>query len=283
MRELLWGPGSGRRLLFVHTSLSVLIALRIGLSPFRELAEVPPALYDAVPVVPWRTAMPGSATITGLQVLGVAAAVAAAVRFHTRLTYAVAWLCYLLLAGLRGSRGKVLHNDLLLLWSSAPFLLAPVAVHWGDTEARAEHGWPVRVAMAVTALVYFFAGYHKLRRSGLDWALGDNVRYVMLWGPTIGRARWETMARWVGEHLWAARLTGAYILFVELTFPAAVLWARTRWFYVASAVSLHVATWLLLGLDYWTWAAVVVVLFLDPASSTGRLPSPRLRRIRAEV
>src|SRR5690606_33952509 len=96
-----------------------------------------------------------------------------------------------------------------------------------------------------------------------DWALGDNVRYVMLWGPTIGRARWQSMATWVGEQLWAARLTGTYILSVELLFPLALVWARARWFFVASAVALHVATWLLLGLDYWTWAATVLVVFVD--------------------
>ena len=94
-----------------------------------------------------------------------------------------------MLAGLRGSRGKVLHNDLLLLWASAPFLLAPVAVDVRDRVARRRYGWPIRVAMVITALVYFFAGYHKLRRSGIDWVLGDNMRYVMLWGPSIGEAQ----------------------------------------------------------------------------------------------
>jgi hypothetical protein len=237
------------------------------------MAEVPPALVEAVPVLPWLSAMPSAGVIIAVQVVGAAAAAAAALRWRTRTTFAVAWTAYLLLAGLRGSRGKVLHNDLLLLWASAPFLLAPLDAAWGDREETARHGWPVRVAMCITALVYFFAGYHKLRRAGLGWAVGDNVRYVMLWGPTIGDARGRSFAEWVGETGWASRLTGTYILFVELTFPAAVLWARTRWFYVVSAVVLHVATWLLLGLDYWTWAATVLLLFVDWPRALDRLRS----------
>jgi hypothetical protein len=216
--------------------------------------------------------------IAGLQVLGVAAGVAAMARWRVRFSFAVAWLALVVLAGLRTSRGKVLHNDLLLLWCAAPFLLAPAQASWQDRDESDEHGWPVRVAMAVGALIYFFAGYHKLRRSGLDWAVGDNVRYVMLWGPTIGRARWQSMATWVGEQLWAARLTGAYILTVELLFPLAVVWPKVRWSFVASAVALHVATWLLLGLDYWTWAATVLVVFVDWPAVLDRASARRRSR-----
>jgi hypothetical protein len=79
------------------------------------------------------------------------------------------------------------------------------------------------------------------------------------------------MATWVGEHLWAARLTGAYILSVELLFPLAVVWPKVRWCFVASAVALHVATWLLLGLDYWTWAATVLIVFVDWPAVLDRL------------
>jgi hypothetical protein len=184
-------------------------------------------------------------------------------RRRPRLAFAVAWLCYLALAGLRGSRGKVLHNDLLLLWASAPFLLAPVAIDVRDRIARRRYGWPIRVAMVITALVYFFAGYHKLRRSGIDWVLGDNMRYVMLWGPSIGEARWESMAQWVGEHLWAAKASGAFILGLEISFPVVLVVRRLQAWYALAAVFLHVTTWFVLGLDYWAWAATVALLFID--------------------
>ena len=176
----LWGPETGQRLLLVHTGLAALIGIRIAVGPYRHLGGIPDALFDPVAVLAWLPSMPSSGVIVAVQVVGTVAAVAAVARRRTRAAYAVAWACYLVLAGLRGSRGKVLHNDLLLLWVSAPFLLAPLQAAWRDRTPSRANGWPIRVATVVAVLVYFFAGYHKLRRSGLEWAFGDNMHFVSL-------------------------------------------------------------------------------------------------------
>jgi hypothetical protein len=189
--DTLWGPETAARLVAVHVGLSALIGVRIVAGPYHRLAGTPDALVDPVPFLGWLHGMPSTRVFVALQVVGGVAALAAVLRRHPRLAFAVAWLCYLVLAGLRGSRGKVLHNDLLLLWVSSPFLLAPIGVDLRDRIARRGYGWPVRVATVIMTLIYLFAGYHKLRRSGLDWAFGDNMRYVMLWGPSIGHTPWD--------------------------------------------------------------------------------------------
>jgi hypothetical protein len=261
--DTLWGPETASRLVVVHVGLSALIGVRIVAGSYRQLADTPRALVDPVPFLGWLDRMPSAQVFVALQVIGGLAALAAVLRRHPRLAFAVAWLCYLVLAGLRGSRGKVLHNDLLLLWASTPFLLAPVAVDLRDRVARRGYGWPVRVAMVITTLAYLFAGYHKLRRSGLDWAFGDNMRYIMLWGPSIGDTPWDSGARFVGEHLWAAKASSAAILGLELGFPLVLVFKRVRVWIVLLAVGLHVGTWFLLGLDYWAWALTVPLLFID--------------------
>jgi hypothetical protein len=119
------------------------------------------------------------------------------------------------------------------------------------------------VAIVVTALVYFFAGYHKLRRSGLEWAYGDNMRYLALWGPSIGSPGWPGLARWVGDNAWMARASGVFILGLELTFPVVIFVRWTRVLYAAAALFLHATTWLLLGLDYWAWAIAVPLVLVD--------------------
>jgi hypothetical protein len=261
--DVLWGPETGARLVVVHVGLSALIGLRIALGSYRQLADTPEALFDPVPILGFLDAVPAAPVLVGLQVVGVVAAAAAVARRHPRLAFAVAWVVYLVLAGIRGSRGKVLHNDLLLIWVSVPFLLAPVRATLQDRTPRRDHGWPIRSAMVVAALIYGLAGLHKLQRSGLDWALGDNVRYVMLWGPSVGQALWDGLATWIAERDWAARATGAFILTFELTFPLAVLRRGLQPLYALVAVCLHVATYILLGLDYWAWAAAVLLLFVD--------------------
>lgn len=277
--DALWGPETGARLLVVHTGLAAVIGLRIVLGSYRQLADTPGALFDPVPILAWAPSMPPVWAFVALQVVGGAAAVAAVARRRPRLAFAVAWVCYLVLAGFRGSRGKVLHNDLLLLWASVPFLLAPVSVAWHDRERRREYGWPVRSAMVIAALAYFLAGYHKVRRSGLDWAIGDNVRYVMLWGPSVGAAKWDAMATWIGSHLWASKATGAFILAFELSFPVALLRRRLQPLYALVAVVLHITTYLFLGLDYWAWALTVLLLFVDWPTVVDQMrerrPAPR--------
>ncbi len=261
--DVLWGPEEGRRLWFVQTGLTVLIGLRIALGSYRQLAGTPDPLFDPVPILAWLPSMPSAGVIVAIQVVGTLAAVLALARRWPRAAFAVAWVCYLVLAGIRGSRGKVLHNDLLLLWSSVPFLLAPVAARWGDRSRTRTWGWPIRSASVIAALVYCFAGYHKLRRTGIDWALGENVQYVMLWGPSIGAAKWDAMATWVGETAWAAKATGASMLLFELSFPIVLFVRRLQPLYAFVAVALHVATFLFLGLDYWAWAGTALLLFVD--------------------
>jgi hypothetical protein len=276
--DALWGPETGARLLVVHVGLSLLIGARIVAGSYRQLAGTPAALVDPVPLLGWLDRMPSAEVFVALQVVGGVAALAAALRKRPRLAFAVAWVCYLVLAGLRGSRGKVLHNDLLLLWASAPFLLAPARIDRRDPVPRRRYGWPVRVAIVIVALVYFLAGYHKLRRSGLEWAYGDNMRYVALWGPSIGASGWEGLARWVGEHLWVARASGVFILGLELTFPVVVFVRRARVWYALAAVVLHVTTWFLLGLDYWAWAVTVPLVLIDWPAAVAGLRGRRVRR-----
>lgn len=276
--DTLWGRETAARLVAVHVGLSALIGVRIVAGSYRQLADTPVALVDPAPFLGWLDRMPSAQVFVALQVVGGLAALAAVLRRRTRLTFALAWLCYLVLAGLRGSRGKVLHNDLLLLWASAPFLLAPVAVDLRDRVARRGYGWPVRVAMLVTALVYLFAGYHKLRRSGPEWVYGDNMSFVMLWGPSIGDTPWESAARWIGDHVWAGRATAAAILGFELTFPLVLVFRRLQPWYALAAVGLHAGTWVLLGLDYWAWAITVPLLFVDWPAVAGRFRSWRAGR-----
>jgi hypothetical protein len=261
--EALWGPETARRLVFVRTGLAILIGLRVGLGSYRQLAETPDVLFDPVPVLGWLDSMPGAGVIVAVQVVGVIAAALAAARRWPRAAFAVAWVCYLVLAGIRGSRGKVLHNDLLLLWVAAAFLLAPGTAGSHDRTPTRASGWPIRLAIVVTALVYFFAGYHKLRRSGLDWVFGDNMSWIMRWGPSIGASPWQGLTEWVGENRPAAVASAAFILAVELAFPL-VIWHRwLRPWWAAAAVALHVGTWLLLGLDYWAWALTVPLVLVD--------------------
>lgn len=261
--DVVFGPETGARLLIAHVGLSLLIAARVSSPAYHRLAELPDVLFDPVPFLSWLSSMPPAWVIIAIQVIGVLAGIAAAARRHPRAAFAIAWLALLVLAGLRGSRGKVLHNDLLLLWASAPFLLAPVEVTLRDRIPTKFFGWCVRASICITVLIYFFTGFHKLRRSGLDWVFSDNLANIMKWGPSIGDTPLDWAATWIAQNRWAAVALAAVALTIEVSIPVALAWRRLLPLYAVALVALHVGNWFVLGLDYWGWAVTVMLLFVD--------------------
>jgi len=252
---------TGRRLAWVRAGLAAVIGLRIALGPYPQLGGQPKALFLPVSFMRLLPAMPPTAVIVAVQIIGVTAVLAVVAGRAPRASFAVSWAALLFLAGLRTSVGKILHNDVLLLVASMPFLLAP-RVEERDGRSRA-CGWPFGAATAAIALAYFFSGFAKLRHSGIEWVTGDNLRYV-LYASTLGsRARFESMALFVADRPWLAKTLAATLLGTELAFPIAFIWRRSRPAFVVLAVGLHLGTWFLLGLDYWAWIAVDVLVLVD--------------------
>lgn len=256
--DRLFESGSCTRFAVVARGLALVMALRIALGPYRALADQPDALFRPVGFLRLLDGMPPVGVFVVLQVVGFAAALHAVFRRRGRWqAFVVGWVCYLVLAGLRSSLGKILHNDVLLLLACVPFLAAR------DADDEADCGWPVRAAAVVVAFAYFFAGVAKLRHSGLAWVTGDNMRYILSWGVIDGRAHFDDWTAWVAARPWLCHLSAAGILGLEV---GALVWVgvpRLRPLFVAAAASLHVVTWFLLGLDYWLWLAVVVIVLVD--------------------
>jgi hypothetical protein len=253
----LFAPTTAARLRRVRTLLALLVAARLALSPFRALADVPDALFLPVSdLVPFR-AVPPASVIVALQSAGTVAALLAATGRRPRLNLTMAWLALLALAGLRSSLGKILHNDVLLLLAVLPFLAAPNA---DDDEPVS--GWPVRTAMVMVALTYWYIGAQKLVHSGGAWVTGPNMRWILYSAASEGRAFSRDPALFIADRPWLATASAVFLLGLELVFPVALFWRRSRPALVAAAVLLHAGTWVLLGLDYWLWIAVVAVLFL---------------------
>lgn len=279
--DALFGQESAARLVTTQRLLATAIAIRLTLTPFTRFTDVPDDLVFPVPFLWWLGAMPSREVIIALQIVGVVAALLAAARRWPRAAFAVGWLCYLVLAALRASRGKVLHNDLLLLWVGAIFLFAPVPTHGRDRTPSRLYGWPVRTSIAMMALIYWLAAYHKLRRSGPAWVWGENMEYVMRWAPFAGEPRLPDLAQWVGHHRPVAVLAAASILALELLFPLVVWWKRARPMFALTAVVLHLGTWLLLGLDYSMCIVTVPIVLIDWSAVVAGLHSRRRERASA--
>ncbi len=190
-----------------------------------------------------------------------------ATRGRSAVPFAAAWVALVVLGGLQTSAGKVMHNDVLLVLAAAPFAV-PTLVPGGG--ARLVAGWQHRTAMALVALGYLLAGLAKLRHSGLDWVVSDNLRWVLYSGARSSRSVLPGVARFVADQLWLTIVIAAATLATEILFPLGLVWERARVALAAASVALHLGVFLLLGLDYSTWVAVVLVLFLPWQRWLGR-------------
>lgn len=256
----LFAPGSAVRLDVVRRLLAAVIGLRLALGPYRALAGQPPALFlpRGVTAILFDR-MPALPVIVALQVLGVAAALAVVCGRGGRVGLPLAWACLLALAGLRGSLGKILHNDVLLLLTTVPLLGAPPE----HRPAPERAGWPVRAALVVVAGSYLLTGLAKLIHSGVSWVTSDNMRWIMAEAARDPRGRFEGAARFVADHPGVAFAAATGILLLELAFPLVLWWPRLTPLFLAGAVAFHAGTWVTLGLDYWAHLAVVVIVLVQ--------------------
>jgi vitamin K-dependent gamma-carboxylase-like protein len=260
----LFSAGAELQLTAVISGLAVAIGVQLAFFPWAELAHLPPALFRPVPLLFFLQTMPPAGVVVALQTVGTGAAVLAALGWRRHRTLLLAWVPYLVLAGLRASRGKIQHNDLLLLIACVPFLLAPPTrwLHRATAERSVRWGWPVHTAVTFVAGAYFFTGLRKVLASGPAWVAGDNMRWILYAGAD-GKAKVPELALFIADRAWLAHLAAAGVMAFELGFPLLLLHRRARPALVAGAFAFHGVTWLTLGLDYWKYAFVVALLLVD--------------------
>lgn len=261
----MYEPAPAAPLAATVAAFAVLIALRLAFWPWGELAGLRRPLLDPVPFLRFLDEVPGEGVLVAIQITGVAAAVLAVVGWRRRLTFALAWTAFLVLAGFRASRGKIQHNDLLVLVAAAPFLaaVADARVRSTGSALSARFGWPRRAASVFVASAYLAAGLRKLTIAGPEWVTGDTMRWIMYRGAAGRRSPFPDLAQFVADRAWLSTAAAAGVVALELGFPLVLWFARLRPLVVAAAVAFHVGTWLTLGLDYWSYAAVVVILFAN--------------------
>jgi hypothetical protein len=231
----------------------VVLGLRLLLSPFAATVGQPDALWRPRGTGLVFASPPPVALVLALQVAG--AAGTGLYLWRRRLPpLVVAWACLLLLAGLRTSLGKILHNDVLLVLAAVPLLLA------GSRPEADEARTGLDCAAAVVLLSYLSAAWWKMLRSGPAWVLSDNLRWSLAAGR--GGSRWGALSGWLVDHPGACMVLAGGILSLEL--GAGLLWLRPgltpAW--VVAAALLHGGTWLVLGLDYWAHLATVALVLL---------------------
>jgi hypothetical protein len=259
----LFAPETAGRVRLVRLLLVVLIGVRLATGPHRGLAGQPAALFQPVWFLTWMEQMPSAGVLVLIQVVGVVAAVAAALAWRERATFLVAWSSLLVLAALRASRGKVHHNDLVLLLVAGVLAAAPVGLRLLDPRRSPAWGWPIRTSLLVVTGAYFLSGFQKLVSSGPAWVLSDNLRNVMYAARLDGHAPTDQVSLFIADRPAVAHLVALATLVVELGAVVALVRPRLRPGYVLTVTVLHLGVYVTHGLDYSMWVGTTAVVLID--------------------
>jgi hypothetical protein len=143
--------------------------------------------------------------------------------------------------GLPHNFGQTQHFDALVVLTSGALALSRAADAFSldaliarHLRARrpvidpGEYTWPIRFVWVAMALIFCAAGLSKLRHSGLEWILSDNLA-LLLRRQQYHISDGEPWTNWglsVARHSWVARSMAATSLCVELLFPL-TLFSRT--------------------------------------------------------
>ncbi|WP_251140959.1 hypothetical protein [Cellulomonas dongxiuzhuiae] len=256
--DRLVAPGPAFRLLEVHTLVALVIGLRLATRDWTLVAERPEVLTFRATLVGWFPAPVPPWLLVALQVAGLVGVTLVVARRSPRAGFALAWVAYTVLAGLWGSSGKVMHNDVLTVTVGAVLLLARVPGRdVGARDERVAWGWPPRAALAVVATVYFLTGAQKLRHSGIDWVVGDNMAWVLRWGRSpFG----DGFTHLVADQPWLPQLLAGGAICLELGAPVLLALRATRIPFALAVLVMHGSIWAFLGLDYWAWVLTVVAV-----------------------
>jgi hypothetical protein len=185
----------------------------------------------------------------------------AAVGLFTRPALAVAFGCSVYLLGLPQNFGQTQHFDTLLVLVCGILTFSRAGDAWSaDAWLRARRGgaavgdsgeytWPIRAIWVTTAVIFFSAGFSKLRHSGLNWVFSDHLATILVRHQYFV-SDGEPLTSWglaIASISWAPRLLAGISLATEVLYPLALFSRRARMILVPGGIAFLVGIRLLMG------------------------------------
>jgi hypothetical protein len=139
----------------------------------------------------------------------------------------------------------------------------------------------LRAIQLATALIYFLTGWAKVNESGWAWLSPSNLQQVMVVTAEQYLRELPLLGQWVVASPYLAVVASAATIVLELGFLVVLLLRLPLWPMSLGLMSLHVAIFLAMGINYAVYLGILHLLFVAwdriPWSQTAALPPSSLR------
>jgi hypothetical protein len=259
-----FAPASPDDLALGRMAFFGLLAVLYAPYDFRGWADVSPVLWNPT----WSFAALHLPIMSGTA-LGIAqrvwklALVGGCLGIATPVSITTALVLGFYLLGLPHCFGKIHHYDAILIFVFAILALS----HCGDAFsvdrllARMRHGappaiapsgeytWPIQAIRLLMALVFFGAGFSKLRTSGPAWIFSDTMAIFLVQHQYhLGNAVPLTgFGLVVARHAWLCRLLAAGTMVGEIGYPLALVSRFARTVFVPGMLLMQLGIRVFLG------------------------------------
>jgi predicted DCC family thiol-disulfide oxidoreductase YuxK len=225
---------------------------------FSAVFWMPVWLFDTarIPLLP-------PPAIAAIQSLWKASLLLSAIGLFTRPAMIAAFALGTYLMGLPHNFGQTQHFDTLVVFTCGALALSRAADACSldgviaavrnrsplQPSDDGEYRWPIRFVWVAMALIFCAAGISKLRHSGIEWILSDNLALILR-RQQYHISDGEPLTRWgilVAHHGGAVRALALTALSIELLFPLALISRRARYVLAPAGLAMLIGIRLLMG------------------------------------
>lgn len=206
---------------------------------------------------------PSTSVLVVTQIVWKIALLFSAFGLFSRAAMAASFLLGTFLMGLPHNFGQTQHFDTLVVFVSGILAISragdafsidalrhrPEAVEGPLPTVHWEYRWPIRFVWVAMSLIFCAAGISKLRHSGLDWVLSDNLAALLLrqqYHLSDGEPL-TSWGIWVANHPWIARMMAGASVAIETGFPLVLFSRRARMVLVPAGLAFLVGIRVLMG------------------------------------
>jgi hypothetical protein len=197
-------------------------------------------------------------TLVTLQAIWRVALALSAIGLLSRVAMTASFVVGLYLLGLPHNFGQTYHFDALLVLAMGVLAASRAGDACSvdawlegvpDVQPSGEYTWPLRAIWVAMALVFFAAGFAKVRYGGVAWIISDNMS-ILLTRALYHVSDADPMTRaglWIAQRHWLSSGLAAGAVAIELGFPLALISRRARALLVPAAFGMLIGIRILMG------------------------------------